>query len=86
MLLNRSFSLKADIAELGAVKALEIFKMFSHCQQVKIRALFIPFLSYWPVYSDQYGECEDVKYMIQNRLAGLPKVYYYRHKVLGPND
>lgn len=55
LLLNRCFSLKADIAETQAVTALEVLAMFANCQNGKKRALFVPTLSYWTVRSNQFG-------------------------------
>lgn len=55
---------------------------FSRCSRIsnslKRQALCMPILSYWPVCSEQYGKCKNVKYMVQNNLAGLPMLFSYR--------
>jgi len=45
---------------------------------LKKRALFMPILSFYPVYRDHYDGCKDVKRMMQNHLADLFTLRSYR--------
>jgi hypothetical protein len=42
----------------------------------------MPILSYWPDCSDQYGGCKYVTCIIQNNMASLHLLCFYRYKVL----